>query len=111
MQKLKKKSQAAGALPSWYYQIPEGATVVTHPKRLKGWIGYIAEIPWGLPEVADVQWVYGPPQQACHSIRYKDGKPTIPAGTVRYPIQDLQEVGFEELEKVAIASRNDVFEE
>ena len=53
-----------------------------HIRRHKDWIGIVHQIPWGMPEMADIQWIEAPLNS--------DGKmELLPAYPIRYPVKDL----------------------
>lgn len=69
----------------WSSLIPEGKHPITHLDK-PGWIGYVHEQPWGLPELRDIQWVFAPEE---------DGKkPALPHQPRRYPKAVLRAVKY-----------------
>lgn len=52
-----------------------GSTV--HHARLRGWVGVVHEIPWGLPNMRDVIWTKADPSTELSDV------------PIRYPVKDL----------------------
>jgi hypothetical protein len=66
----------------WRSRIPKGKAPLTHPHR-PGWIGYVWEVPWNMPNMRDVMWVWAPPDNEGRS-------PDLPNYPIRYPVSALK---------------------